>query len=287
MVFIVNLENSVMQTSCGTLSIWEENPEKPVSLLFLHGHCTNKKFFAQQMNADIFKSYHRIALDLPGYGESKPPVDPTRTYSFPGFAEVVVEVVQRLALKQLIVIGWSLGGHVALEMTSKLPQLLGIFITGTPPFEVSLQGLQKGFKALEPEIMACFGKRELTRDEAKLLAKVSGYDGSTAKEFLVDAILATDEGARFLYPQSIINGVGQNQCQIIAEWDKPIAVVAGEKDIAINYDYVRNELQFKNLWRNQIHTLVNAGHATMLDQADRFNQLIEEFIEDVTQAKNS
>ncbi|WP_454782654.1 alpha/beta fold hydrolase [Legionella sp. WA2022007384] len=276
-----------MHTSLGTLSIWEENSGMPVSLLFLHGHCTNKNFFKYQMNSDAFKSYHRIAIDLPGYGESESPINPLKTYSFPGFAEVVLEAVQQLAIQQLIVIGWSLGGHVALEMASKVPQLAGILITGTPPFEVSLQGIQKGFKVLEPEIMACFGKKELTREEAKLLAKVSGYDGSEEKEFLVDAILATDEGARFLYPQSILNGVGQNQCNIIAEWDKPIAVVAGEHDIAINYDYVQNELRFKNLWRNKIHTLSNAGHAVMLDQPTLFNQLIREFIEDLIHDNNN
>lgn len=66
-----------------TLSVWEENRGEDCSLLFLHGHCTNKNFFKKQMNADIFKSYHRIAIDLPGYGESAPPIDPLTTYSFP------------------------------------------------------------------------------------------------------------------------------------------------------------------------------------------------------------
>lgn len=270
-----------MNTSFGNISVWEENLEKPFSVLFLHGHCTDKNFFNQQMNADILKSYHLIAIDLPGYGESSPPLTPLKTYSFPGFAEVVVELIQKLAIEKLIIVGWSLGGHITLELISKIPQLAGVLITGTPPIEVSLQGIQKGFKQLDPEIMACFGKKELTRDEAKLLAKVSGYNGSEEKEFLVNAILATDEGARFLYPQSIINGVGRDQREIVAEWDKPIAVVAGEKDIAINYDYVRDEVQFKNIWRNKIHTISNAGHAVMLDQPNMFNKLLRDFIEDV------
>jgi pimeloyl-ACP methyl ester carboxylesterase len=94
-------------------------------------------------------------------------------------------------------------------------------------------------------------------------------------------VLATDEEARFLYPQSIINGIGRNQCDIIAEWDRPIAVVAGENDIAINYDYVRNELRFKNLWRSNVHMIGNAGHAVMLDQPGAFNILIKEFTEDI------
>ncbi|PNL60052.1 hypothetical protein A6J39_001820 [Legionella anisa] len=46
-----------MLTFFRNLSVWEENRGMPCSLLFLHGHCTNKNFFNKQMNADILKSY--------------------------------------------------------------------------------------------------------------------------------------------------------------------------------------------------------------------------------------
>ncbi|WP_131783263.1 alpha/beta fold hydrolase [Legionella gresilensis] len=265
-----------------TLSIWEENPNASISLLFLHGHCTNKTFFHHQMNADVIKSYHRIAIDLPGYGLSPPPLSPLQTYSFPGFADTIISALQSLSIEKLFIIGWSLGGHIALEMVDKVPQLKGLLLTGTPPLEVSLQGIQKGFKALDPKIMACFGKAHLTYTEAQLLASVSGYDGRAEKEFLVDAILNTDEKARILYPQSIIDGIGRNQCNIVANWDKPIAIIGGEDDIAINYDYVQHEVKFKNLWQDKIHFIKNAGHAVMLDKPDEFNQLILEFIHDLS-----
>ncbi|WP_419420659.1 alpha/beta fold hydrolase [Legionella sp. D16C41] len=264
------------------LSIWEENPTAPLTLLFLHGHCTNKNFFYQQMNAAEFKPYHRFAIDLPGYGLSPPPTNPLETYNFPGFAKAIITTLQQTAIEKLIIIGWSLGGHVALEMIDQLPQLIGLFITGTPPIEISVHGLQSAFKALDPEIMACFGKPHLTLEEAKLLAKVSGFDGSREKEFLVDAILTTDENARVLYPQSILNGIGRNQCTLVAASDKPIAIVGGEKDIAINYDYVQQEIVVKNLWRNKVHFINNAGHAVMLDEPNKFNQLLLEFIHDVS-----
>ncbi|STX50882.1 lipase A [Legionella busanensis] len=263
------------------LSIWEENPKAPISLLFLHGHCTNKTFFSQQINTDIFKNYHRIAIDLPGYGQSPPPLSPLQTYNFPGFAEAIIAALQSLSIEKLVIIGWSLGGHVALEMVDRVPQLIGLLLTGTPPLEVSLQGIQKGFKALDSKIMDCFGKAHLTYDEAQLLASVSGYDARAEKEFLVDAILNTDEDARVLYPQSIIDGIGRNQCNIVANWDKPIAIIGGENDIAINYDYIQQEIKFKKLWRNKIQLIKNAGHAVMLDKPDEFNELLLKFIHDL------
>lgn len=70
--------------------------------------------------------------------------------------------------------GWSLGGHVALELTSRLEQLKGLLITGTPPIEISIEGLGRGFKIANPKVLECFGKGNLTYEEAELLATVSG-----------------------------------------------------------------------------------------------------------------
>lgn len=48
-----------------------------------------------------------------------------------------------------------LGGHVGLELTSMLPELKGLLITGTPPIEVSADGFSKGFKIVDPKILEC------------------------------------------------------------------------------------------------------------------------------------
>lgn len=277
---ISNNETRLLTTSFGKVSLSQANVASPITLLFLHGHCTNKTFFHQQMNAPIFTAYRRIALDLPGYGESPPPFNIQHSYNFPGFAEVVAEVVEQLSINQLIIVGWSLGGHVALELIPRLEQLLGLVITGTPPIEVSGIGLTQGFKVLAPEILQCFGKKDLTLKEAQLLAQVSGYDYSQEKQFLVDAILHTDNDVRFLYPQSITEEIGLNQKKIVATWEKPIAVIAGEQDIAINYHYVKG-LDFKNLWQQKIHFISNAGHAVILEQPDAFNDLVSQFIVDL------
>lgn len=39
-----------------------------------------------------------------------------RTYARPGLAEAVLELLDRLALTEAVVVGWSLGGHIGIEM---------------------------------------------------------------------------------------------------------------------------------------------------------------------------
>jgi pimeloyl-ACP methyl ester carboxylesterase len=271
----------VLDTSQGKIALLDSKPDRSGderAIIFLHGHCTNKEFFQKQLESSLFANDRLIALDLPGYGESEPPKDPEKIYNFPGFASIVAEVVNAMQLRNIVVVGWSLGGHVALELTALLPQLHGLLITGTPPIEISLAGLGKGFKALDPKILECFGKGDLSYAEAQLLATVSGYEFSKEKEFLVDAILQTDEGAKTIYPRSIGLGVGQDEVKIVSEWPKPIAVVAGGRDIAINNDYIIHEVKFKNLWEGKVHVIPQGGHAVFMECPNEFNQILHRFV---------
>ena len=275
-----------VSTSQGQIAILDSRPgreENAPTVIFLHGHCTHKGFFSRQLESVLLRDYRLIALDLPGYGESDPPKDPEKVYSFSGFAAVVAEVINLMKLKNIVVVGWSLGGHVALELTSSLKQLKGLLITGTPPIEISAKGLGLGFRVSNPEVLECFGKGNLSYEEAELLATVAGYDYSEEKKFIVDAILQTDEGAKTIYPQSILKGIGQNELRIVSEWPHPIAVIAGEDDTGINNDYIMNEVKFRNLWCNKVHLISGAGHAVFMERPDAFNAILQGFLQDIFQ----
>lgn len=273
-----------IQTAQGAIAVGDTKPQAKKdapAVLFIHGHCTNKGFFSHQMSSPLFDRYRLISIDLPGYGESERPKDPEQVYHFPGFAHAVAQVVEHLELENCVIVGWSLGGHVALETTSLLHSLKGLVIFGTPPIEISEKGLSCGFRVGNPQILECFGKGNLSESEAELMATVSGYDYTKQKRFIVDAILNTDEGAKTIYPQSILKGIGQNELVIVNTWPHPIAVFGGEDDSAINHDYIIHEVKFRNLWNHQVYLIPNAGHAVHMDQPEKFNHLLAQFLSDV------
>jgi pimeloyl-ACP methyl ester carboxylesterase len=273
-----------IDTSVGSIAISDSKPngsENTPTVIFIHGHLCNRGFFIHQIQSPLLAKYRLISLDLPGYGESSPPANPEETYSFPGFTEAVSEVVRILKLKNIVIVGWSLGGHVALELTSRIDGLKGLLITGTPPIEVSADGLSRGFRIVNPKILECFGKGNLSQEEAELMATICGYDGSKEKQFIVDAIFQSDEGAKTIYPQSIARGIGQNELEIVKKWPHPIAVIAGQEDIGINTDYIINEVDFRNLWKGKVHMINGAGHAVHMEKPQEFNAILSEFLEEI------
>lgn len=278
--------HTFVNTSQARIALIEKNPDTHgdinyPTIIFIHGHCCNKNFFSHQIESSLLQKYRLIALDLPGYGESSPPVNPEIVYSFPGFADTAAEVINSLRINNFIVVGWSLGGHVSLELTSRLPKLKGLLITGTPPIEISAEGLGKGFKVTNPKILECFGKGNLSEEEAQLFATVSGYDYTKEKRFIVDAILQTDEGAKTIYPQSIAKGIGADETKIVQEWEHPIAVIAGENDQGINNEYIIKEVKFRNLWRKKVYLIPQAGHAVFMEKPDQFNSILNDFAEEI------
>lgn len=89
-------------------------------LLLIHGNSSCREVFRHQLQGRICDSHRLVAFDLPGHGESSDAPDPLRSYTRSGLAEAVV-------------LGWSLGGHVGIEMTARFPGLRGLMVIGAPP----------------------------------------------------------------------------------------------------------------------------------------------------------
>ena len=135
-----------ISTSHGTLAISEIGNGEPV-LLLIHGNSFCRKIWRHILNSSLSKTHRIIAFDLPGHGESSNAANPQQDYTQPGYARAAVELLTKLGVKEAIVFGWSLGGHIGIEMIPLTPaaglMIRGLMIVGTPP--VGYGDLDKGF----------------------------------------------------------------------------------------------------------------------------------------------
>jgi pimeloyl-ACP methyl ester carboxylesterase len=82
--FHSDFTHRAIETSQGKIAVWDSKPGyNAPTVVFIHGHCTNKEFFEKQLKSPLFEKYRLIALDLPGYGESQPQKTQKRFIIFP------------------------------------------------------------------------------------------------------------------------------------------------------------------------------------------------------------
>ncbi len=94
------------------------NPNDPV-VLFLHGFMGSSKDWAEVMAA-LAGDYHSLAVDLPGHGASTG-LDDTY-FSMDGAAQALTEALDRRGVERCAVVGYSMGGRLALYFALQFPQ---------------------------------------------------------------------------------------------------------------------------------------------------------------------
>jgi len=111
-------------TSADGLSIvYDVRGKGEKTLVFIHGWCCSRSLWKGQL--DVFaKDYRVVSLDLPGHGASG---RDRAQWSLDAFAGDVEAVVKALDLKNVILVGHSMGGPVSLLAAKRMPdRVVGI-----------------------------------------------------------------------------------------------------------------------------------------------------------------
>jgi len=103
----------------GTALAYEDAGDGEPAVVLVHGIACNRAFMALQ--ARFLEASHRVVtVDLRGHGDSDAP---HQRYTISVLADDVGWVCERLGVTRAVVVGHSLGGHVALELATTRPDL--------------------------------------------------------------------------------------------------------------------------------------------------------------------
>ena len=244
-------------------------------VLLIHGNSSCKEVFRNQMQGEIGRYFRCIAMDLPGHGASADARDPARTYSMPGYADTASQVMQALGFNQYAVLGWSLGGHIGIEMMATLDRMRGLMISGTPPVKMGEEAVAAGF--LPSEHMHLAGQNEFSEAEIDAYSRATCGINAPFEPFLRDAVARTDGQARELMFQSFLAGNICNQHDVATGAKIPLAIVNGGGEPFVNNDYVAS-LAYENLWEDEVFLLNGIGHAPFWEAPDQFNPIAMRFL---------
>lgn len=116
------------------MNVLESGDPDGTPVCLVHGNVSSSRFWAELM-ADMPDEYRVLAPDLRGYGDSETkPVDATRGVR--DFSEDIAALFDELGIETLALVGWSIGGGVAMQYAIDHPETLSalVFVSTMSPY---------------------------------------------------------------------------------------------------------------------------------------------------------
>lgn len=236
-------------------------PERrmPVAtLLLVHGAGGSHLSWRRQFDK-LSDKFRVIALDLPGHGRSEGSGEVT----IPGYCRHVLDLMESLDLRNVVLCGHSMGGAVAIEIAlmgssrvgalllvgagARLRVLPAIFSIIREDFAVAIEGVGNF-------MFGSGASGDLVNEEKQLLAKNSG--DIMLKDFTAcDSFDAKDR----------VGSIGL-----------PTLIVCGKEDRLTPSKY--SEFLREKIAGSEAVFFDKCGHMPMLEQSDKFNTCVSSFL---------
>lgn len=246
----------------------DEGAGAPV--LLLHGFAEDSTVWDNQTGA-LSKSCRLIIPDLPGSGRSSALQGPT---SMEGLADVIKDFLDRLQIDQCTLIGHSMGGYISLAFAAMYPDRLNAFglfhSTARPDSEekkatrrkaidfIRANGSAPFIRQSTPNLYSPYTREHRPELIEENIAKYSGF----APESLIsyyEAMIARPDRTDLLR---------QSIC--------PVLFLIGRDDNVIPMQQALEQSYLPST--SHISILDNTGHMGMLENPEKTNQLIADFI---------
>lgn len=262
------------QLSFGSTSYTDNEINAPC-LIFIHGSSFCKDVFVDQLECGILNYFRIIALDLPGHGLSDNVFDPKAVYTIEGYAAAVLELMTNLGIDKALIVGWSFGGHIAIDLLARDDRVVAAMAIGAPPCGVD--DFDRAFTMADSgnSFAENWSDADVLNHIRTKYSKIRA-----APPAIVEACRRADPISRQIVFQNFLSGAVPDQRFIAETCGKPLAVVCGADDREINILYLAS-IEYMNLWRNSVFAFETCGHAPFIDNTDGFNDLLFNFACDV------
>ena len=229
-------------------------------VLFLHGIRGNRRNWARQIEF-FSQRFHAAAWDARGYGDSEDYEGPLQ---FDHFTGDVLRVAEHFKAPKLHLVGLSMGGRIARNVALHYPdRLLSLTLISSTP----------GFDALSAEGVKRFVTERRSRTPQSLQQLIGSRASRAAYTELLDSVSRIHESS---YQKTLEASVAQDRAAPIEKISVPTLVIAGEEDTVYPPELARE--MARRIPGAELLMLEGTGHLANLEQPERFNQAVQNFL---------
>lgn len=238
-------------------------------VLFLHGFCEDQSMWTQIEAGVRQGGYQFISMDLPGFGAS----EVLSPLAIDEMAEVVEKLAQILALKNMLLIGHSMGGYVSLAYAQKFAhRLQGFGLLHSHPYadgEEKKEVRQKSIEFIEKNGSAPYVKQ--------LIPKLFPPEFAQAHP---EAVLPLVDKAVQYPEQGIINALRAmkerpDRSTVLEQSEVPVLFIVGKKDELEPQEVLIRQTSLPPL--ASIHLLEGIGHMGIFEAPETTGRLVVDF----------
>lgn len=257
----INIENK------GVRIDYTDSGKGDTVLLFVHGWCINKTYWADQEK--FFKDRFRIiTVDLPGFGASG---KNRNDWSVEAFAADIDTVMMKLDLKNVILVGHSMAGDIVLEAavnaSSRVIGLVGVdnfksvgqkmdAATRTAIKNAMIE-MRKNFKAL---VGAYF--------EQSLFSKSTD---TLVKQRVLNDVFHSDS----LIAVACIEPNNFDEAAKLVVYKKKLYLINADIPATDTTGFIANKIPY------EIFYTMGTGHYSMIETAGKFNECLGKILGEI------
>ena len=223
--------------------------------------------------------FYYITVDLPGHGQSVECVD-SSMYSFFGARDAIVSIVERLHIRDVHLIGYSMGGRLALAVALHTPGVFSKIVleSSSPGLEAPADQAKRS--AQDDELASQIESTDLSAFLDRWYAQPI-FSSLQARPDLLNRLKAArlrqcpEELARAL--RGLSTGCQPSYWDRLATMNVPLLLVTGELD----QKYRRIGENMVSLCKDAQTAIVpGAGHNTHGEDPDAFVRLVDSFFDE-------
>lgn len=254
-----------------------ESANNERALLLLHGFTGSSETWTPFI-PHFSKRYNTITVDLIGHGLSEAPPNPEQ-YSLERAADDMITLMDQLALNKIHLLGYSMGGRLALMIACKYPDRVSSLI-----LESSSPGLKSEIerrnRIINDNQLASFIEKEGIESFVNHWENIPLFQTQKRVPLEVREKLRQDRLAHSkIGLANSLRGMGTGQQQslwpCLSQLSFPILLMAGEHDTK----YVAIAKEMAKLLPQAVTTIApQTGHAVHFEEQEWFRQTVLRFL---------
>lgn len=245
--------------SCG-IPIRADDRGKGNVIVLLHGYLETLEIW-EAFAASLAKHCRVITLDLPGHGLSG---WNGGVHTMELMADAVKGVLDKLQVKECVLVGHSMGGYVALAFAKKYGDALkGLCLFHSTPNPDSAEK-----KANRDREIALIREDKLGLIAAQAIPNIFAPDNIKRFEEAIEEIKVNVEFADKNGIAACLQGMKEREDMndFLLSYAKPVLLILGKKDSLIGWDVA--QILIAKLKKAKVLVLENSGHAGFIEEPE-------------------